>query len=602
MNQKNQKTTPPAPAEGFWKKYGVWLAMAALLLAFLESRLWPFHLILPFHVSWLPLQLCVFQLFFVLLALVFIGFAWRSFSNMKFAIILLIFWAVLSVAALFVGEFYPVKADRPDWQIYWQGKLHISQPLFNLFSFFNLHDPYRSWWYQYLLTLLILSLAACIIERLPIVLKGMTRRDLLGSQAIGRLALSRKFTVAGAPAEVRKRLPRWFGYKSDQAEGEWRAAGTHGIFADWGPILSHTGLLALAVGGLLSSVMGFSTWITGTDGAVRTDPAFDFSVRVDSFRIEYYPLGIGQNVLVDGTFPGEIVGKEKGDIWLVRTRGHEGVIESPVEAARLRVNQDRANVKTYASYITLLEKQPDISRGTSAAPHDSTHMTHQGTMVEVRHDTVKVNHPLRYKGFRFYQTSYQKEPSADTRSALVVIRRQADGAAVDTINLTPSTPFILPDGSELWWTDFVADFKMDESGRVTSGSHELKNPALLLEVRRGDQELYHQWCFLDPRYKSVHMGQPEAIYGFEADLHVHEVYATVLEVKRNPGYELIWLGFILMTLGLALSFYISPQRIWVALQDKGEGCSEVYLGGFSSKNPDLFRQKFEHWVEHIKGK
>ena len=67
---------------------------------------------------------------------------WKQFTSMKFAIIVLVILAVVSVAALFLGEFYPVRASAPGWEEYWQHELGISDPVFKILTFFELHDPY----------------------------------------------------------------------------------------------------------------------------------------------------------------------------------------------------------------------------------------------------------------------------------------------------------------------------------------------------------------------------------------------------------------------------------------------------------------------------
>jgi cytochrome c biogenesis protein ResB len=87
------------------------------------------------------------------------------------------------------------------------------------------------------------------------------------------------------------------------------------------------------------------------------------------------------------------------------------------------------------------------------------------------------------------------------------------------------------------------------------------------------------------------------IFGFESS----ETYATILEVKKNPGNTFIWIGFILATLGLIFSFYMVPQRLWMVLSEKADGTTEIVMGGTTAKNPDLFRQKFERWTKRLKG-
>ena len=509
---------------------------------------------------------------------------WDQLVNMKFAIIVLVVLAVVSVLSLFLGEFYPVRASGPGWQEFWRQELGMSRPLFNLFTFLELHDPYRSWWYQILLLLLSLSLAACIIERIPIALRAMRKPAPRSPDQVMELAVSRKFRVKTPAKNFMKRLPHSFRFTEKRADGEWRLSGLHGALAYFGPILTHSGLLCLALGGLFASWLGFSTRVGGLPGDILSDPGFDFQVRVDSFQIEYYPPGLGQYVLVDDSFIGKIVGRQGDDRFLLETMSpHREMVTIPVEKSRLRnqfdIEMDRGNIKDYITIATVIEDGEEVSR-----------------------HRIEVNHPLRHKGYRFYQTSFDTENprvEAHLDSALIEIKRLVDDTVLDTTFIFMNEPIALPDGSELVLADFLPDFRLDGS-RASSASGELRNPAVLLEVHNGGREIYHQWSFLHNPF--VHTS-PEANYSFQlldiSGFKSNVTYSTILEVKKNPGTWLIWLGFILATLGLVLSFYLVPRRLWVVIKEDDKGTREVFMGGTSAKNPDLFARRFETWVQRL---
>jgi cytochrome c biogenesis protein len=512
---------------------------------------------------------------------------WRQFSSMKFAIILLVVIAVVSVLSLFIGEFYPVKATGPGWQEFWHQQLGWSKPLFNFFTFLELHDPYRSWWYQILLFLLSLSLFACILERIPIALRAMRIGEPRSAEEIDRMNLSLSFTASGSESEVEKRLPGLFRYRKERSAGETRYAGLHGAMSNLGPILAHTGMLGLVLGGFFSSILGFSTRVSGVPGDLMTDPGFDFAVRVDSFKIEYHPLGVGQWVLVDNAFLGKIIGKEGDGSFVVEVQSHRGgTSHIAADASRLQnqfdIEMDRGNIRDYISVLTVIEGDREIFT-----------------------KRIEVNHPLRYRGFRFYQASFdpsQPVVEADFDSAKIVVTASSGGSDPDTIYVRSGATHPLPDGSRLRIAKFLPDFKLD-GGKAASASAAMRNPALLLQVSRADSELYHQWSFLKMDFP--HTDQ-NAAYTFQAldiaGAKTSVSYPTILEVNRNPGSWVIWLGFILATLGLILSFYLVPQRLWVAIRQKDSGRCEVHIGGVSSKNPDLFKSRVEHWAARLKGK
>ncbi|UCD79010.1 MAG: cytochrome c biogenesis protein ResB, partial [Desulfobacterales bacterium] len=60
-------------------------------------------------------------------------------------------------------------------------------------------------------------------------------------------------------------------------------------------------------------------------------------------------------------------------------------------------------------------------------------------------------------------------------------------------------------------------------------------------------------------------------------------FFTGLQVTRDPGVGLVYLGFILMILGCYVTFFMSHQQICVEVVEK-ENCSIVVVSGWANKN------------------
>jgi len=60
-------------------------------------------------------------------------------------------------------------------------------------------------------------------------------------------------------------------------------------------------------------------------------------------------------------------------------------------------------------------------------------------------------------------------------------------------------------------------------------------------------------------------------------------YYTGLQVSRDPGVWVVYIGFILMIIGIYISFFMSHQQICVEVVSKGNA-SEVMVAGTSNKN------------------
>ncbi|PIX23835.1 MAG: hypothetical protein COZ69_07610, partial [Deltaproteobacteria bacterium CG_4_8_14_3_um_filter_45_9] len=75
---------------------------------------------------------------------------------------------------------------------------------------------------------------------------------------------------------------------------------------------------------------------------------------------------------------------------------------------------------------------------------------------------------------------------------------------------------------------------------------------------------------------------------------------TGLQVAKDPGVWVVWIGCGLMIFGLIVSFFFSHQRVWVRIP-KGSG-GEIVLAGSANKNQLGFEKTFGELVEGIRKK
>ncbi len=72
----------------------------------------------------------------------------------------------------------------------------------------------------------------------------------------------------------------------------------------------------------------------------------------------------------------------------------------------------------------------------------------------------------------------------------------------------------------------------------------------------------------------------------ELDLKPANEYYTVLGVVKDSGIPVVWAGGMLMIIGLFLSFYVRPGRIWVCK----ENSSAVLIGARTKGDPEPLRK------------
>ncbi len=207
------------------------------------------------------------------------------------------------------------------------------------------------------------------------------------------------------------------------------------------------------------------------------------------------------------------------------------------------------------------------------------------SILENNAETVKkeivVNDPLTYKGITFYQSSYQgyqnfllrvtdKKSGESELLNLPFQQRgsltQFKGASIGVINVEAMGQSV--NRLKVWF--------MDEKG-----------PASIFWIESGEEV-------------EVQRTNTEYMIGGK------QMYATGLQVAKDPGVWVVYIGCMMMILGLFVAFFMSHRRIWVLITPDKDGCT-VLLSGSSNKNRIGFEKKFATvtkalQLDHVKPK
>jgi cytochrome c biogenesis protein len=73
---------------------------------------------------------------------------------------------------------------------------------------------------------------------------------------------------------------------------------------------------------------------------------------------------------------------------------------------------------------------------------------------------------------------------------------------------------------------------------------------------------------------------------------------TGLQVTKDPGVWVVWVGCSLMILGLIVSFFFSHKRVWVRIPKSPGG--DIVLAGSTNKNRVGFEKSFGQLVDGIR--
>lgn len=72
-----------------------------------------------------------------------------------------------------------------------------------------------------------------------------------------------------------------------------------------------------------------------------------------------------------------------------------------------------------------------------------------------------------------------------------------------------------------------------------------------------------------------------------------EVKASVLQVTRSPGKNVVYLGCLLLTLGVFAMFYIRERRMWIWLRSEANGSTHALMALSTQRRTLDFEKEFE---------
>jgi len=205
---------------------------------------------------------------------------------------------------------------------------------------------------------------------------------------------------------------------------------------------------------------------------------------------------------------------------------------------------------------------------------------------------IEVNYPLNYKGVKFFQSSYGIMPSGKVDTIEVELSRKVpdkpDNEVIGKFKIKIEEMFEIPDSQvKIKLISLMPDFVIDSStGQVHTRSRSFNNPAALLELYEGDELKGKSWSFLKfPEFP--HQKESDYTLKFVSVDTGPEVYYTGIQIGYDPGVSFIWLGCLIMIIGMFLSFYLSFKRVWVRLST-----DSVEIGGRSYKGKAGFEKEF----------
>jgi len=505
---------------------------------------------------------------------------WRTLRSMRTALVLLF----LLAAAAAVGSLLPQIPNSPERV----ASYRLAHPFFGtLFLRAGFFDVYGSWWFALILTLLFVSLIACLLPRSRAMIRTIRQRPIQARE-IDAFPQYRELRVAaepGAAATTARTVLRHHGYRVALAEDGRAVAAEKGALREIGSLVFHWAFLVLLVAVIVGKGTGYVGHATIVEGQTWTDAAFNYDgdLRTGRFSSGAH-TGIGIKLL------------DYSDAFR-----QSGV---PMD---------------FTSKVDLLN--PD------------------GTLA--RADTVTINHPVSFDGVRIFQFGFGWAPAVTIteRGATIyhgpVVMGQ-DAQPGDNPLTVPWVGFVkLPTlrpqvaiKLELY-PDSVAYFAGLIAG-VPQPMTQANDPFMRYSVWKGklldpslsglDTRLMHQvatggigrgWtvdlargCVTSgasssnlPRQLAGTVCPAGAASGLTMSFPELRQYSR-LQISRDTTVPWVLGAAILILAGLVAAMYSSRRKLWVRAEPKDAG-SVVRIGGFALQRKDRFEEAFPKIVEDL---
>ncbi len=416
--------------------------------------------------------------------------------------------------ACFIGMFFDQTLTYEEHAAQWASQAWKLK----LFTFLEMNDVFGSWWFVMIIGYLLISITACSIERFPkIWLDALyPRRHLSEEQLKGIKQVYRKVIDEASVAKAEKVIGAVFGRRmfSDAKDGTRYFFLERHRFARFGVYIIHAGLIIIFTGGILVN-------FTKIDGMMM--------------------ISEGRNArLVRVWGPGRL------------PYTHDLGFEIRCEDFRLKTFIDGAP----------MEFESDLSVYDPSSP-----------VNPVLRKTIQVNDPLEYRGYTFYQASYNPIPG-DQRVKLDIGPRGAQRTLYD---LAIGERAVMADGTAFLPIETIPDYaglgaavrvqQVFPDGKTTNFVVFRSYPTFDRDVRRDPYEVQ--------------------FHGFD------QVYATGIQVGRVPFIPWVFFGFLVMFVGMYMAFFLSHRRYWARLVPvEGKGF-ELVVAGAARRHQYAFDEEFQ---------
>lgn len=461
-------------------------------------------------------------------------------SSVRFGVILLVLLTVASMIGMIIMQQSVQGFDK-----YYMELTPAQKLVYGSLGFF---DIYHTWYFNVLLMTLSLNIVLSSIDHLPRAWKFISQKKLDATRAY---VLSQKLsdTISveeesrEAVVERIRNACRQVGWRVRVAERDARAI----IFAERGA-WNRLGAYAVHVA-LLVVFLGF--FMTAQYGQT------------------------GQMPLTPGMSSSEMTG-----LAFHLDQVSETTMRLPFTVTCTDVQQKLINKDGSLSAMNTMDWLTRIKITDETGEHDAL---------------VHLNAPLDYRGYRFFQSSFNSTGNA--RTITLELKPQQGGESLE-VTIPRNGSAKLADETVIEYLNFYSDFTL-QGGQADTASDEYNNPAAQLGVTTPDGQAKRVYAFASAVPDNAPVGAPFGGYKFKLKSFEKAATGHILSVQHDPGRLPFYTGSVLLILSLCAVFFFSHQRVWAIVEEKEAGTFEIVLGGDTNRSKLNFEDRFKRMTGSI---
>lgn len=440
---------------------------------------------------------------------------------------------VIALIASGIGTIFPqamyIPANAPnrDPSVYYEETYGILGKIYYQLGF---HELYSSWWYMILIALIGVSLVICSLDRfIPLYRALKIQKPKRHYSFLSRQRLFSE-TPDFSPEDKKKVVENLKNMRYKIFEQDGQVLAEKNRFSRWGPYVNHIGLIIILFAALLrmTPFMFIDDYVWVREGERKVIPSTDGQYYIENkkFHLEYY---------------------DEDD---------ERYKEAMERMGQLVVKNYQTDVVIYkVKGETIPGQEPELEK--------------------VTEDAIRMNEPLKFDGYRLYQSGYQENEFSTMTFGIFAANDEEKSFGEFTVDLmSPEETYELENGFKVEISQYFPDYILQD-GEPTTQSKFPKNPAFVFRVYPPDSD-EPEVSFIGIGRNIDPTGENKYRLGI-TDFSTH--YASGLTVRKDLTLPIFVVGAAIFMIGVIQGMYWQHRRVWI---NEKEGT--LLLAAHTNKN------------------